>query len=45
MHAGVHRVKMEVFAPVNPEVTFVLVTRSIRDTDAREVCVFVFCVN
>ena len=41
MHAGVHRVKTEVFAPINQEVTFVPVTRSMRDTDARQVCVFV----
>ena len=35
---GVHRVKMEVFAPINPEVTCVPVIRSIQDTDVREVC-------
>ena len=44
MFAGVHRAKMEVFAPINPEVTFVPVTRSMPDTDARQVCRYV-CSN
>ena len=37
----VHRVKTEVFAPVHPEITFVVVQPRTRDSDARQVCVVV----
>ena len=39
MYARVLRVKTEVFAPGNMEVTFVLVTRCLRDFTVRQVCV------
>ena len=41
MYAAVHRVKTAVFAPPNPEVTFVNVPTCTRDSDARQVCRYV----
>ena len=43
MYARVHRVNTEVFASINPVITFVFVAPCTRDTDAKEVYITVVC--